>query len=160
MTNDPWLLLAGLLAVAGLLGTVLPLLPGTPLIFLAALVYDFGHQWRVFGPLWLGLLLALMLLALGADWGLGSLGARRGGASWLALLVGFFAGLVGLLVFSLPGMLIGSMGGVVVIELLRRRHAGLAVRAGGGWLIGWLISVFVEVVIGLIMLAVMIWRIG
>ncbi|HBY95644.1 MAG: DUF456 domain-containing protein [Ardenticatenaceae bacterium] len=160
MLDDPWLLLAGLLAVGGLLGTVLPLLPGTPLIFLAALAYDSGHEWQIFGPLWLGILLALMLLGMSADWAFGSLGARRGGASWLALVVGFLAGFVGLLVFSLPGMLVGSIGGVVVIELVRRRHAGQAVRAGSGWLIGWFLSAVVEFAIGFVMIALMIWRIG
>lgn len=160
MLTDPWLLLIAVLAVAGLLGTLLPLFPGTPLIFLAALVYDVGHQWRAFGLLWLGVLLVLMLMAIGADWVLGSLGARRGGASLLALVVGFLAGLVGLIFFSLPGMLIGAIGGVVLVEWGRRRHTGQAVRAGAGWLVGWLVSTVVELAIGIMMVAVVIWRIG
>ncbi|HYN88291.1 MAG TPA: DUF456 domain-containing protein, partial [Ardenticatenaceae bacterium] len=132
--NDPWFSLAGLLIIGGLLGTVLPMLPGTPLIFLGALVYDFGHQWRVFGPLWLGVLLLLALVAVVADWLMGTFGGRKGGASWPALIVGFFAGLVGLFVFSLPGMLLGTVGGVVGTELIRRGDAGQALKAGGGWL--------------------------
>lgn len=158
--TDPWLLLASLLAILGLVGTVLPVVPGAPLIFLGALAYDFGHQWRVFGPFWLGLLLALMLLSIGTEWLLSSVGARRGGASWPALIAGFAGGLLGLIIFSLPGLLIGSIGSVVGVEWLRHRQAGKALRAGSGWLIGWFLSAVLELVIGIAMIAVMIWRIG
>ncbi len=71
--------IAAILVLAGVAGVVVPVLPGTPLIFLGALVYDWAHGWNVYGWGWLGLLFLLMLVAEVGDWLLSQVGAKQGG---------------------------------------------------------------------------------
>lgn len=152
--------LAGLLVLLGLAGVILPVLPGAILIFLGALLYDFAHGWIFLGPLWLGVLLGLALLSEGGDWWLGQVGARKGGASGRALVVGTVAGFLGLILFPPFGFLIGSIGGVAGVELLRARDPGHAARAGGGWFVGWLLSLLLQAVVAVAMVAILLWRVA
>lgn len=151
-------ILAALLILAGLLGLFLPALPGTPLIFAGALVYDLVNDWTVFGWGWLTLLLLLTLLALLGDWWLSNMGARKGGASWQALAVGGVLGLIGLIFLPPFGFLLGSIGGVIGTEILRVRDGRRAVRAGSGWLVGWILSLLLQGAVALAMLGLIIWR--
>ncbi|MGH2544413.1 MAG: DUF456 domain-containing protein [Ardenticatenaceae bacterium] len=149
---------AALLVLGGVVGVVLPVLPGTPLIFLGALVYDWGAEWSVFGWGWLAVLLLLMLIAEGGDWVLSQIGAKRGGASWLSLLVGAVLGIAGLFLLPGFGLIIGSIIGVVGTELLTSRDARRAMRAGGGWLIGWVLSLLLQGATAVIMLGIILWQ--
>lgn len=151
-------ILAALLVVGGILGIVLPLLPGTPLMFAGALLYDWNHAWSAYGPLWLALLLLLVLLSEGGDWWLSNAGARRGGASWQALLVGALLGLIGLVALPPFGFLIGSVVGVAGTEMLRARDGRRALRAGSGWLAGWLLSMALQGTVALVMLGIILWQ--
>ena len=110
-----WYLLAAVLIVVGLAGTILPALPGVPVVFagmwLAAWVGD--YQWIGTGTLIvLGVLAGIAVLA---DLLAGILGARRiaatGAALWgaaIGTVVGLFFGLVGLLFGPFLGAIIGE----------------------------------------------------
>lgn len=122
-----WLALAAMLL--GLVGAVVPGLPGVPLIFLAGLAYAYLGGFEEIGG-WIVALLALFaVLALAADYVATSYGARRFGASWAGTLggaVGGFIGTVsGLLFFGVGaffGLILGTIGGVFLGEYLRRRR--------------------------------------
>jgi uncharacterized protein YqgC (DUF456 family) len=134
MTIALWVLALALIAV-GVVGTVLPALPGAVLVFggivLAAWIDDFT---RISG-LTFGVLAVLTLLAWGVDFVAGTLGARRAGASTWALagaaigtLAGVFTGLWGLLFMPLVGAAIGEY--VAQRDLHRAGRVGLATWIG------------------------------
>src|ERR1700733_2513848 len=79
-------LLAGLLVLAGIAGTVVPLLPGAPLVFLGLLVAARIDDFQKVGWVTLPLLAILTLLAYAVDLWATRHGARRVGASGWALL--------------------------------------------------------------------------
>jgi uncharacterized protein len=126
------LLVVTLIAMfVGLVGSVLPALPGVTLIFISALVYAFFTGFEVVGGPVLALLGLFAVLALIADFVGTSYGARRFGASnWgtaggaIGGIVGALAGLLFLGIGSLFGLIIGSVGGVFLGEYLRRRRQG------------------------------------
>jgi hypothetical protein len=151
-------LIAALLVLAGMLGVLLPVLPGTPLIFAGALVYDYAHDWTAFGWGWLAVLLLLTLLSEIGDWALGHIGARRGGASWKALLAGAVLGMIGLFLLPPFGFLIGSIVGVGGVELLSSGDRRRALRASGGWFVGWALSLLLQGTVAVIMVAIVLWR--
>jgi uncharacterized protein YqgC (DUF456 family) len=153
------LTLSLLLMLVGLLGTVLPVLPGTILIFLGALLYAFLEGFQVVGWPTLAVLGLLTLLATSAELWAASVGAKVGGASGWSVLVGMIGGLVGLLFFSLPGAIAGAVLGVLVSEMVRVGDWQKALKAGGGWAAGWLLSAVVQVAVGLAMMALFIWQV-
>jgi uncharacterized protein YqgC (DUF456 family) len=136
----------------GLVGIVLPVLPGSILIFAAALGYALLDGFQTVG--WVTLVV-LGLLAAGAttaDLWATSMGAKAGGASGWSILVG-------LLFFSLPGSIVGALLGMFLVEVLRVKDWRKAAKSGGGWLLGWLLSVMLELAIGLVMIAIFVWRV-
>ena len=140
--------------VAGLVGCVVPVLPGPPLAWLGALYYGWQTGWAKISPGFLGLMLVIALAGATADWWMGFLGAKKGGASAWSQVAALVGGLIGLIVFSLPGMLIGSVAAIVAVEWRRLREWKGVLRAGGGYLVGFLLAMVVEVVCTLLIIGI------
>jgi uncharacterized protein YqgC (DUF456 family) len=68
-------------------------------------------------------------------------------------------GLIGLVFASLPGAIVGSVVGVIAVELWRVGDWQKVLKSGGGWLIGWLLSTVVQLSIALIMIAIFLWQV-
>jgi uncharacterized protein len=128
-----WILAVGLV-LTGIVGTVLPGLPGAVLVFaglaLAAWIDGFARV----GLRTLAGLVALTLAAYALDFVATAVGARRFGTSWWGVL-GAVAGTVVGLFFGLVGLLAGPFLGAFAAELMARRDVRQAGRAGlGAWL--------------------------
>ena len=160
MWDDPWLIVALVLMFIGLAGVILPLVPGIVLVYLAALLYAVIEGFARIGPITLAVLTVLAVVGVTADLWVSSLGAKVGGASVWALLGGLALGLVGLIFSGLPGAIVGSVVGVITVELWRVGDWQKVLRSGAGWLIGWLLSTVVQLSIALIMIAIFLWQVG
>jgi uncharacterized protein YqgC (DUF456 family) len=166
--EGPLLALTLVLMIVGLLGSVLPGLPGVTLIFLSALVYAILTDFRTVGVAILMVLFIFAAIAFVADFAATSYGARRFGASnWGTVggAVGGIAGaLIGLLflgVGSLFGLILGTIAGVFLGEYLKRTRQGRqepgstgsdwrrASHAAGGVLVGYLASAAIQGLLGL-----------
>lgn len=136
-------LLAVALVLAGLVGALLPVLPGVPMIyaglFLAAWVDGFRH----IGALTLVLLAVLGLLAWSVDLLAAALGARRVGASRSAVWGAGLGTLIGLF-FGLPGVLFGPLLGAVAGELWTGAHVRRAAHVGLATWIGLTLGLIVK----------------
>jgi uncharacterized protein YqgC (DUF456 family) len=152
------LILTLLVMLVGLIGVIVPVIPGTVLIFLAALVYGLVEGFEAIGWPTLIVLGLLTVLATSADLWASSIGAKMGGASGWSVLVGLAGGMVGFLLLSLPGAIIGAVLGVILIELIRLGDLKQALRAGSGWVLGWVLSTIVQLGIGLTMVAIFGWQ--
>ena len=126
-SRRPLLALTLVLMVVGLLGSVLPGLPGVTLIFLSALVYALLTDFRTVGAAVLVALFMFAALALVTDFVATSYGARRFGASNWGTLGGAIGGIAGALVGllflgigSLLGLILGTITGVFIGEYLKR----------------------------------------
>jgi uncharacterized protein YqgC (DUF456 family) len=159
MWDDPWLIVALVLMFIGLLGVILPLVPGIVLVYLAALLYAVIEGFAKIGPITLAVLTVLAVVGVTADLWVSSLGAKVGGASVWALLGGLVLGLVGLVFFSLPGAILGSVLGVIMVEMGRVGDWRKVLKSGGGWLIGWLLSTVVQLSLALIIIAIFLWQV-
>ena len=153
------LIVTFLLMLIGLIGTVLPIIPGTILIFAGALLYALVDQFQAVGWPTLVVLGVLTVVATTADLWVSSIGAKIGGASGWSVLIGLLAGLAGFMIFNLVGAIIGAILGVLLTEIVRLGDLRQALKAGGGWLVGWLLSTVVQLGVGLIMLAIFIWQV-
>lgn len=153
------LVLTFLIMLVGLIGTVLPIIPGTILIFAGALLFALVDGFQVVGWPTLVVLGVLAAVATTADLWASGIGAKIGGASGWSVVIGLLAGLVGFVVLNLPGAIIGAILGVLLTEIVRVGDWKQAFKAGGGWIVGWILSTVVQLGIGLIMVAIFAWQV-
>ena len=161
-----WYVLAIVLMLVGLAGTILPALPGTPLVFAGMLLAAWASDFEKVGGWTLGLLGALTALSFAIDFLATAMGAKRVGASRYALIgavVGTFAGLA----LGLVGVFIGPFLGALAGELLHLRglgrdDMGQAARVGFGTWMGILVGTVLKLGLVFAMLGIfgLAWTIG
>jgi uncharacterized protein len=131
--------LAGALAAIGVAGSVLPGLPGAPLVLGGCVLGAWLDRFERVGPGTLAVLAALTVLSMLVDPIAAALGARKMGASRWAV-VGAVLGLLAGLFLGIPGLLLGPLVGAVAGELLAGRDVAQAGRAGLGAWLGFLLG--------------------
>lgn len=146
-------ILSTLLILAGLAGTVLPVLPGTLLVWAGIVLGAWIDDFTRVSVTTLVIITVLALVAWALDYVAGLLGAQRAGASRQALwgaaigtVVGIFMGLVGVLFMPLVGAAVG--------EYLARRDQLRAAKVGIATWIGIMLGLLAKVVMAFIMLGI------
>jgi uncharacterized protein YqgC (DUF456 family) len=144
--------------LVGLAGTILPIIPGLGLIFIAYLAFGFYDQWAHYGNLVMILVGGLTLLSIVLDQLASMIGAKKLGASKAGMLGSFVCAIIGLVFFSLPGLIIGAFVGAVVFELIfNHQEMDSALKAGGGALLGLLMGAFFKFIIAVILILAFIY---
>lgn len=146
-----WWVLALLLVGIGIAGSVLPALPGVPLVFAGLLLAAWAGGFEQVGPFPLVLLGLLTLLSFGIDLAATALGAKRVGATKLAVLgaaLGTFAGIF----LGLPGLILGPFVGAVAGELMSHGQVQQATRAGIATWVGLLFGTLAKLALVFTML--------
>jgi len=121
----------------GVAGSILPGLPSTPVVLVAAIAHKLyfgptGAAWWV-----LVILSVFTALSLVVDYVASVYGAKRLGATWRGAVGAIVGGLIGLF-FSLPGVLLGPFVGAFLFEWAGGREWKAASRAGVGATVGLL----------------------
>ncbi|WP_462115366.1 DUF456 domain-containing protein [Lysobacter xanthus] len=155
------MVIAILLVIVGIAGAVLPALPGIPLVFAGLLLAAWADGFRHVGGWTLGILGVLTVLSFAVDLLATAMGAKRVGASRLAVIgatLGTFAGLFA----GFVGIFIGPFVGAVAGELIHRRRLedmGHATRVGVGTWVGLLLGTVLKLVIafGMVGLFAVVW---
>lgn len=152
LTVTLWILAATLIVI-GVVGTVVPALPGVALIFGGILLGAWIDDFTVVST---GTVIAcgvITALAWAVEYVAGVLGARKVGASRQAIIgsligtvAGIFTGLWGLLFMPLLGAAIGQY--IVDRDLMRARHVGVAT-----WL-GMVIGMLAKIALSFLMIGV------
>lgn len=155
MTTALWIL-AVLLVLIGLAGTVLPALPGTAFVFgglwLAAWLEDFTKV----GGITIVVLGVLTALSFAVDFFASALGAQRYGAGRGAVIGAALGTLAGL-PLGLFGLIAGPFIGAVVGELATRRDLLQAGRAGVGAWIGFLVGTALKLALAFAMVGIFVF---
>ena len=147
-----WILSIALM-VAGFAGIVLPALPGTLFVLAGIVLGAWIDDFTRVGWFALGTIAVLAVLAWLMDYVAAMLGAKRAGASRLAIIgaavgtvAGIFMGLVGVLFMPLVGAAVG--------EYVARRQHGLAVRVGIATWLGLLAGMLAKFVLAFMMVGI------
>jgi uncharacterized protein len=149
-------LLVGLAVLVGLVGIVVPVLPGSVLILAAVAVWA-AETATPAGWLVCGLAAALLVLGGVVKYVVPGRRLRAGGVPNRTLVAGGLLGIVGFFVIPVVGLLIGFVAGVYLSEAQRvgRSQAwpstSAALRAAG-------LSLLIELAAGL--LAALVWLVG
>ncbi|HEU4620270.1 MAG TPA: DUF456 domain-containing protein [Gammaproteobacteria bacterium] len=142
--------LAIVLSIAGLLGLVLPALPGPALLFAGLLAAAWAEHFAYVGTITLVVLAVLAILAHVLDFVAGSIGAKRYGASGRAVFGAAIGAIVGMF-FGVFGLLLGPFIGAMLGELSARSDLASASRAGIGATIGMIVGTAAKLALGITM---------
>lgn len=138
------LILAIILFIVGLIGTILPLLPGAALIFGGMLIYGFMTKFATLdASFFLLQALALVLIFL-VDYFASAVGTKRYGGSKQATWGAIIGAVVGVF-FGPIGIVIGPFLGAVGAEYLNRKDISKALRVGFGTIVGILGGTVVKI---------------
>ncbi len=144
--------LAIALFLMGLAGTIVPMLPGAPLIYIGFIVFGLFNDFTVFSTwFWIGELL-LLILTLLIDYISGAVGTKKFGGSKAGVWGSVIGSIAGLFVLPPVGLLVGPIIGATIGELLNRRPLKQAIRIGFGSFIGLAGGVFGKIICELSMI--------
>ena len=151
-----WILI-GLLFALSFVGLVVPVLPGTVLIFLGFLIYHFGiDNTQLTRGFWISMILLAALGFVVDTLASGFFAKTYGGSkgAFWAAVAGAILGpiLLGALLGPLS-LVVGPMVAVVGFELFRGRDLQQALRVGWGTFLGFLSGTLFKVLIHIVMIA-------
>lgn len=157
---DIVLLIFGLILMfLGILGSFLPVLPGTPLswigLFLLHLTKAVPDNW-----VFLGITLAIAVLVFVLDYIIPALGTKKfGGSKWG--MIGTTLGLLVALIFPVLGffgIIIWPFVGALVGELINKADQKTALKAAFGSFLGFLTGTFLKFMVAIIFLGLFIYK--
>jgi uncharacterized protein len=141
------------LVIIGLVGIVLPALPGHILILVGLVVAAWGEHFTRVGVWTLVVIGVIAAASYLVDFAAAALGAKHLGASSRAM-VGAGLGTVAGLFLGLPGIILGPFVGAVIGELTVDRDLRRAGKAGVAAWIGFAIGTAVKVALAFLMIGI------
>ena len=145
-------LVAAALMVVGLVGTIVPSLPGIPLIFGGIWLIAAVDRYHHLGLWWLLGIAVVGAIGLTLDLLAGALGAKRVGASKQAVWGALLGTVIGLF-FGLPGLLLGPFVGAALGELAAGNSILRSTNVGVSAWLGIIFGTIIKLVSSLIMVA-------
>jgi hypothetical protein len=130
--------------LVGWFGLLVPFFPGIEVIWITALVYGLINKFGTLGGWMFALITLIALFAMVIDNILMAKLARREGAAWKSLLLGFLGGMIGIVIWPPWGGLVGAPLVVLLFEYLRVKDWKQAWVALRGLALGWLASLVVR----------------
>ncbi|MBW1820421.1 MAG: DUF456 domain-containing protein [Deltaproteobacteria bacterium] len=139
------LITLGLLcAVTGVIGCILPVIPGPALSFLSLIILSYAKNWQVFSTAFLVTMGIFTILLSILDYAIPVFGAKKFGASKFGIWGSIIGMLVGFIFFPPFGIFIGAFFGALAGELLKGKNTKKALRAGWGSFIGNIATIGVK----------------
>src|SRR3989344_7635855 len=140
-----WTIVSGLLILSGIVGTILPFLPGAPLTLAGLLVYGLVTNFADFSGWMIGIFVALTLLTFLIDVFAPALGAGNKTKSSRYASVGAIIGAVlGIFILGPIGVLVGPLLGAFAGEFIVSRDFDQAAKSARGAFLAFLIGTAVK----------------
>lgn len=150
-------ILAILIVIGGLAGTIIPALPGVPMVFGGLVLAAWVGGFEKVGMTTIIVLGVLTAVAWLVDFLAASLGAKRLGASPRAFWGAAFGAIIGMF-FGIPGVVLGPFVGAVVAEISAGRDMQQAGRAGYGAWLGVVFGTAAKLAIAFLMVGIFVFQ--
>ena len=146
------LFLALVLFILGLLGTVLPILPGAILIYGGMFLYGLMTQFSTLDANFFLIQALILVFILAIDFLASAAGTRHFQGSRQAVWGAVIGTVLGMLIFGPLGIIIGPFVGAIIAEFLYHPNLNQAIRVGFGTLIGFVGSTILKLGVEIIMI--------
>ena len=145
------IIVCSILMVVGLVGVILPILPGIPLSWLGLFIYATGTGFERISITTVVIFFILMMLTLVVDFVAPMLGARKYKASRLGIFGAFFGFTAGIFIFGIWGVILGPFIGTLVGEIIAGKKSKQAFKSALGTLLGFIFGALFKLIIILVM---------
>ena len=147
------IILALLLVAVGIIGSVLPMLPGVPLVFAGLLLAAWNGDFARVSILSMVIIGAIGVLAWAVDFFASIVTAKKVGASKNALIGAGLGAVLGIFA-GLPGLILGPAIGAVIGELTTHSNKTKATVVGVAAGLGFVLAMVIKLLLILVMLAI------
>ncbi|MDD3887844.1 MAG: DUF456 domain-containing protein [Patescibacteria group bacterium] len=144
------------LIVTGLIGTIVPMLPGAPLIIAGMIIYAIWDKFQHMSVWTFVVLLILTIFLAVIDYVSHYIGAKAYKASKTALICSAIGGIIGLFTGNVVGFIFGPLIGAVIGELIDSQDLRKSLKTGTGVFVGFLSGTLVKFVIAMIIVVIFI----
>ena len=135
------LIILGLLfALCGLIGCILPVIPGPSISFLSLIILSYAKNWEPFSSTFLIIMTGLTILVTILDYVVSAGGAKKYGASKSGVVGAVTGMLIGVFMFPPWGMIMGALIGAFAGELLAGKKGRKALQVGFGVFVGIMVG--------------------
>lgn len=151
---DWWMVLGMVMVVVGIAGTLLPMLPGVPLVFSGLLLIAWLDGFTKVSILTIVIIGVLALIAWAIDFFASIVTTKKVGASKQALWGTVIGSLVGLFFGGLAGIILGPAIGAMLGELMAHQDKSRATTVGIAAGLGFVVALVAKWVLTLLMLGI------
>ena len=144
--------LVALAMVIGIVGTIIPFLPGLPIVWAAALVYGVVEGFGAVGWICFTIITLVGIAGLVAAVVVPKRHVEGGGAPFSTIVVGAIGAVIGFFLIPIIGLIVGGVLGVLAAERLRTQDWGLAWASTKRALIGFGLGALVQMGAGVVMM--------
>ncbi len=146
------IVLIALVMAVGLIGTVLPFVPGLILVWGAALVYGLVAGFGAAGWVAMAVITALLILGIVAGIALPHRRVSEGGAPRATVLAGIAGGIIGFFVIPVIGLPLGAVVAVLLAERARTPDWAVAWSSTRNLVVGFGLGALAQLAAGLLMI--------
>lgn len=152
-------IIALLLMSIGFIGTFLPAIPGTGLIFVTALLYGIITKFSEITVNVILILGILTVVSMFMQYTASLITTKKVGASKYGIIGAILGAIIGFVIFNIIGLLLGQFIGAILGELLKKTEFNKSFKIGIATFIGYILGVVVESTIAIVMIVIFTIRI-
>ena len=147
MILDVFLLILSIVFLfGGIIGCILPVIPGPPLSFIALLLLHFS-RFADFSPTFLWITAGITVVITALDYILPAIGTKKLGGSRAGTIGSILGMILGIFIIPPWGIIVGSFAGAFVGELIIGRDNRTAMLSGLGSFIGFVFGTLMKLII-------------
>lgn len=145
------IIICAVFLIAGLLGIVLPILPGVPLAWLGLFIYAFSTDFAEISVTVVVVFFVLMVLTLILDLFTPLLGAKQQKASKFGIIGASLGTIIGIFILGFWGLILGPLAGAFLGELIVKHKPKRALGSALGAFLGFIVGGLFKMVLVLTM---------
>lgn len=145
-----------ILLLAGVASVFLLVFPSLPFMFLIALIFGFIDKFQHLTALNIIILAVIAVVSIVIDYLSGIIGAKIGGASREAIILGIVGLIIGLIIFPPFGSAIGLFLGILASEIIHIKDIKKALKSATGGLLGSLAGTAIQLILSILFLVLFI----
>jgi hypothetical protein len=139
------IVIGGILVIAGLVGCIVPILPGPPISYISLILISWAYRWNAFSNTFLIIMGIITAIVTVADFILPVYIPKRYGASKFGIWGSVLGMIAGMIFFPPFGLIIGTFAGAMLGELLFNKDKRSSLRAALGVFVGTMAAVMLKV---------------